>query len=121
MTDFRTKITPLTRGIIWIIPEQLDVSNSYYSEIDYLLDGLLTAKLNISELTSSCLIVGKNFNRPLYVMIIKKIVPNEVDSFVNLIRKELGQESDIIVIDETNKIGELKNNLKEIHSHLRSF
>lgn len=121
MIDFRTKVTPFTRGIIWTIQDQLDVSNPYYSEIDYLLDGLLTANLKISGMITSCVIVGKNFNRPLYVMIIKKVVPNEVDSFVNLIGKELGQENDIIVIDQSNQISHLKNSLKEIHSHLRSI
>jgi hypothetical protein len=121
MSNVFTHVTPLTRGIIWLVKDEADVRNSNYAEIDYLLDGLLTANLKSSTDLSSRLIIGQNFNSPLYVMIIKSINKNEVESFVSLIKKSLGPENNIIVLDECNIIHELKNELKDIHSHLRSI
>lgn len=118
MSELTNLITPLTRGIIWLTAEE-SPSNQYYSQIDYLLDGLLTSNLlNVKNL-SSRLVIGENFGRPLYVMIIKEIKHQEIDSFVALIKKDLGPENDIAVIDETNTLESLKKGLKDIHTHLK--
>jgi hypothetical protein len=120
MSELINHITPLTRGIIWLISEE-SPSNLYYSQIDYLLDGLLTSNLVTAKNLSSRLVIGENFNKPLYVMIIREIKRQEIDSFVSLIKKDLGPENDIAVIDETNTLEKLKNELKDIHTHLRSI
>ncbi len=120
MSELINHITPLTRGIIWLVAEE-SPSNQHYAHIDYLLDGLLTSNLVTAKNLSSRLVIGENFNKPLYVMIIREIKRQEIDSFVSLIKKDLGPENDIAVIDETNTLEKLKNELKDIHTHLRSI
>lgn len=120
MSDLKRIVTPLTRGIVWL-PKEQDLSNdSRYAEIDYLLDGLLTANFKgNSGSFSSRLIIGSNFGKLLYVFVIKEIMTNEVESFVSLIKKDLLPENDIIVVDETDSSHKLKKDFTEIFSHLK--
>ena len=118
MNELIKQVTPLTRGIIWLIKDE-STTNPYYAQIDYLLDGLLTANLTITPDLSSRLIIGQNFTKSLYVMVIKEVRPKEIESFVSLIKNELGPENDITVIDEWNGSEILRPILKEIGHHLR--
>jgi hypothetical protein len=121
MNELRRVVTPLTAGIIWFVKDETKLSNPHYKEIDYLLDGLLTANLKASTVTTSRVIVGQNFNKPLYVMILKEPKREEIESYVALFKKDLVAESDILVIDEWNGLPELKKEFKEISTHLKSI
>jgi len=121
MTSLLDQITPLSRGIIWFPTTESIKNSSYFSEIDYLLNGLLTANLNYSTHFSSKLIIGENFKSPLYVMIIREIKEQEIESFITLIKKDLNTRNDITVIDETHSLLKIKKELKEISSHLKVF
>lgn len=118
MSNLINHVTPLTRGIIWFISEE-SPSNQYYADIDYLLDGLLTSNFASAKNLTSRLVIGENFGRSLYVMIVKEVKHQEIDSFISLIKKDLGQENDIAVIDETNTLEKLKKELKDIQTHLK--
>lgn len=121
MSDLINQVTPLTRGIIWLVKDETNVNNPYYGEIDYLLDGLLTANLKATSNLTSRVIIGTNFNNPLYVMVIKEIKQAEVSSFLTLVKNNLGPENDIIVIDEWDGFEKLKPELKGISSHIRAL
>lgn len=121
MNDLKSFVTPLTRGIIWFTKDETNTSNPHYGEIDYLLDGLLTANLKVSEEVSSRVIVGQNFDKPIYVMIVRESKAAELESFISLFKKELGPENDVIVIDEWEGLGKLKNELKEISNNLKTI
>lgn len=118
MSDLIKLVTPLTRGIIWLVKDASNTSNPRYNQIDYLLDGLLTANLKAASDSSNKVIFGQNFNQPLHVMIVNEIKSNEVQSFVSLF-KDLGPENDILVIDEWDGLSKLKIELEEIHSNLK--
>ncbi len=118
MSDLIKLVTPLTRGIIWLVKDASNTSNPRYNQIDYLLDGLLTANLKAASDSSNKVIFGQNFNQPLLVMIVNEIKSNEVQSFVSLF-KDLGPENDILVIDEWDGLSKLKIELEEIHSNLK--
>lgn len=119
MSDLKSFVTPLTTGIIWFTKDETDTSNPHYGEIDYLLDGLLTANLKTSEAVSSRVIVGQNFDKPIYVMIVRETKPSELDSFISLFKKELGPENDVVVIDEWDGLEKAKKELKDISNNLK--
>ena len=120
MNELVKQVTPLTRGIIWLPKDELTAGNPHYTEIDYLLDGLLTANLRFTGETTSQVVIGQNFNQPLYVMIIKEIKASEIESYLSLVKPSLGPENDIIVIDEAERLPELKSHFKSIGPHLRT-
>lgn len=120
MNEIIKEVTPLTRGIIWLAKDEKDTKSSHYKEIDYLLDGLLTANLNAGSEFTSRVIVGQNFNTSLYVLIVKEIKANELDSYLSLL-KDLTPENDILVIDEKNSYDKLKSAVGKLGSHLRQI
>lgn len=120
MNELLNQVTPLTRGIIWLTNDETKSNNPYYAGIDYLLDGLLTANLQTSKDVSSRVIVGENFNHALYVMVIKEVKSSEIQSYLTLLKGQLGPENDIIVIDESGTLPNLKSELKSIGPHLKS-
>jgi hypothetical protein len=119
MNDLIKLVTPLTRAIIWFVKDEADISNPHYKKIDYLLDGLLTANLKVSQNVTSRVIIGQNFNKSLYVMILKEPKVSEIDSFISLFKDELQPENVILVIDEAEGLSKVKNTLKPITSQLR--
>lgn len=119
MNDLKSQVTPLTTGLIWLTKDESNIKNPHYSEIDYLLDGLLTANLKVSDSVSSRVIVGRNFDKPLYVMIVREPKSAEFESFVSLFKKDLGPENDVLVIDEWDGFEKVKKDLKEIGQHLK--
>lgn len=120
MNDLKKVVTPLTRGIIWLPKDQELSRNPHYADLDYLLDGLLTANLKETDSTfSSKVIIGNNYGKLLYVYVVREIQPNETESFVTLVKKDLMAENDILIIDETDSSGKMKSQLSEISSHLK--
>lgn len=119
MSSLLNQVTPLTRGIIWLTENERDVQNPYYKEIDYLLDGLLTANLNAARDVSSRVIVGNNFDKLFYVLVAKDILRSEIDSYLSLFQNDLVTENDILVIDEAKSFEKLKPLVKSISSQIR--
>ena len=102
MSDLIQEVTPLTRAIVWIRPDDVSSKDKSYQAIDYLLDGLLTATLKENRASSS-LLVGNNFNRNLLVFsTLKEPKKNELDSFFSLLEKDLKGEDRILVVDDVD-------------------
>lgn len=120
MNNIITAVTPITTGLIWLPKKGLNTKDPSYLAIDYLLDGLLTASLNVSHDFTSKVMVGKNYNQSLYVIIINDLIPAELESFLNLIKNELKDENDILVVDEKESFSHLqKSSPKDIHARYR--
>lgn len=98
--------------------EELNAQNPHYSDIDYLLDGLLTAHLSEAGTVSSRVLMGQNFGRSLYIMIVHQLKQSEMDSFLSLFQ-DLTTENDILVIDEVNGFEKLRSCVGKLGSHLR--
>jgi hypothetical protein len=108
MTDILSEVTPLSRGIIWLRKEEVVTSSKTYKWVDYLLDGLLTAKINAHSISPTGLLVGKNFGKDFYVFLSSsEIAQNEVTSFYTLLSPLLSSDEDILVIDETESYAKL--------------
>lgn len=100
MSDLVQGVTPLTRAIVWLRPAELSSETPHYREIDYLLDGLLTAATRESTPVSS-LLVGKNFNRKLFIFSTEKTpAQREWESFLSLLEKDLAAEDKILIVDD---------------------
>lgn len=99
MSDLIKEVTPLTRALIWLMPSEVSPTQARYKEIDYLVDGLLTATFTHSPQTSH-LLMGKSFGRDLYVYCISDNSPKMMESYVSLMEKELGGEDRILIIDD---------------------
>lgn len=119
MSEIRKEVTPLTTGIIWLTKNEVTPQNSYYEDVDYLLDGLLTANLRAANGVSSRVIVGKNFGRSLYVMIVNELKAAELESYLSLFKNDLTTENDLLVIDETEGFENLRKQVGKLSSHLR--
>ena len=119
MSEIRKEVTPLTKGIIWLTSDEVSVQNSNYQDVDYLLDGLLTANLKATNHVSSRVIVGRNFNQSLFVMIVKELKASELDSYLSLFKNELNTENDILVLDEVEGFENLRKQVGKLSSHLR--
>ncbi|MFL5785420.1 MAG: hypothetical protein ACJ76H_12455 [Bacteriovoracaceae bacterium] len=101
MSDLIQEVTPLTRAIVWIRPDQISPKDDHYKAIDYLLDGLLTATLKENASPSS-LLVGNNFDKKLLVFsTLKDPKKGELESFLSLLEKDLGSEDKILIVDDT--------------------
>ena len=61
MTDLLAQVTPLTKGILWFAANEIGVQQRFYKDIDYLLNGLLTATKNSSPDFKSLVLIGENF------------------------------------------------------------
>jgi hypothetical protein len=108
MTDILSEITPLSRGIIWLRKEEVVNFSPIYKMVDYLLDGLLTAKMNAHSTSPTGLLVGKNFGKDFYVFLSSsETAINEVSSFYTLLSPLLSSDEDILVLDETDSYANL--------------
>ena len=107
MNSLVSKITPLTKAIIWLVAAPIDQSTKNYKAIDYLLNGLLTSSINASGKLSSRLLLVDHFSDKLHVFISHTVNSNEVSHFVRLIEPKLTSENNILLIDETAKFDEI--------------
>ncbi len=122
MSDLIQEVTPLTKGIVWLRPEELSAKDVHYQAIDYLLNGLLTATLKNNS-TQSSLLMGQNFNRKIYVFATQKEVKkNELASFFSLLEKDLNAEDKILIVDDVEgREAFLKCIPEKLRSHFHVF
>lgn len=100
MSDLVQEVTPLTRAIVWLRPAGISGQSAHYRDMDYLLDGLLTASLKDNSAPSSVL-VGRNFDKKLFIFSSEKdVVKKDWESFLSLLEKDLGSEDKILIVDD---------------------
>jgi SRSO17 transposase len=110
MTDLLGQITPLSIGIIWLTDGPVEVEKKFYKDIDYLVNGLLTATKKLTPMSSNVM-VGKNFGDNFYVFTSSKPEAKELIHFIDLLKPHLKDENSICLIDEIGAFPELKKSL----------
>ena len=100
MTDLLEQVTPLTKGIIWITNGEISSQAKFYKQIDYLLNGLLTATLN-SSTPSSHVLLGNNFGTNFYVLA-GTVDEKNLNNYFELLKLQLSDESRVLLIDEAD-------------------
>ena len=123
MTDLLTQVTPLTKGILWFTSNELSVQMSFYKDVDYLLNGLLTATRAASPDFKSHVLISENFGKNFYVLAGNNVSETDIRSFFDLISPQLEGESEFLVIDESSSFSKfeklipsaLENKFRQIH------
>jgi hypothetical protein len=110
MTDLLEQVTPLTKGIIWLTSGSICSQKKFYKEIDYLLNGLLTATLN-SQPDFSHVLLSENFGQNFYVFAGSNATAKDVASFLNLIKSQLEVENNVLLIDEIDSFKDMKTSI----------
>ncbi len=100
MTSLLSQVTPLTKGLLWLSSGEVSLETPYYKDVDYLLNGLLTATLKASGADGGHVLLSENFGHPFYVLVAKDFSEKEIASFFELIKSQLNEESNILLIDE---------------------
>lgn len=121
MSELRKAVIPTTKSIIWLCPKEAPKSHSHFDDIDYLLDGLLTATFSQVEIKSTT-ILGNNFKENFFVFVAPELASKELKSFFELMDKNLNDGDEILVIDDRNEIEGLGSLIpKAIKPRLRKF
>ena len=108
---------PATLAIVSLHSEGLAPGTATYKALDYLLDGLLTSS---GQLTSNQVLVGRNFGNPLFVYLAQGVDRKQWMSFVELLKKDVRAESEILVIDEVQGFEDLKKMTPpDLHARFR--
>lgn len=118
MSDLIKEVTPLTRALIWLMPADISPTHPRYKEIDYLVDGLLTATLTHSS-QNSHLLMGKSFGRDFYVYCVSENSPKMMESYVAMMERELSGEDRILVVNDRTEGSELERSIpKSLHPRI---
>ena len=110
MTDLLAQVTPLTKGIIWLTSGSISAQKKFYKEIDYLLNGLLTATL-ASQPDFSHVLVSENFGQTFYVFAGSNAQAKDIESFLELIKSQLEAENNVLLIDEKDSFNGLRKSI----------
>jgi hypothetical protein len=100
MTNLKQKVTPLTRGLIWTCTERIQPDLSNYRDIDYLVNGLITASLGQNPELECRVIISESFGEYFYLLMGKNITDKEFENFFNLIKTQLTGENHLLLVDE---------------------
>lgn len=123
MTDLLAQVTPLTKGILWFTTGELNPQMSFYKDVDYLLNGLLTATRNSSPDCTSHVLISENFGKNFYVLAGNNVNETDIRSYFDLVATQLEGESEFLVIDESSSFTKfqklipqaLENKFRQIH------
>lgn len=119
MTDLLSQVTPKTMGIIWSTSGEITSQKPFYKEIDYLLNGLLTATL-LATPASSHVLVSSNFGHDFLVLAGHEISATQLDSFLQLVKPHLSGEQNLLLIEENGSFEKLKAKVPaEVMNHLQ--
>ena len=108
MTNLIQKVTPLTRGLIWTCQKDLHAEASSYKDIDYLVNGLLTASILNHPEQNSRVIISENFGQNFYVLIGHQISESEFQSYFSLIKNQLAGDNHLLLVDENKSFSHIQ-------------
>jgi hypothetical protein len=121
MSEIRKTVHPSTKSLIWLCPKEAAKSHPHFEEIDYLLDGLLTATFFQTDMKATT-ILGNNFKENFFVFVSPEIDSKELKSFLELMEKNLNESDEILVVDDRNEMEELNPLIpKAFRSRLRKY
>lgn len=119
MTSLLAQVTPLTKGLLWLTSGEISSTSPYYKDIDYLLNGLLTATLQSSSAEGGHVLLSENFGNQFYVLVSNAFSEKEINSFFELVKTLLNDESNILLVDEAQAFGKIQNTApKEVKSKI---
>lgn len=103
MSELRKSVRPETKAIIWLTPSESPKMQSRFTDLDYLLDGLLTATFSEKDLQSTT-VLGQNYGENLFVFVAPELASKELKSFLELMEKNLVEGDEILVVDDRQEM-----------------
>ncbi|PIP94674.1 MAG: hypothetical protein COW00_09180 [Bdellovibrio sp. CG12_big_fil_rev_8_21_14_0_65_39_13] len=88
-------------AIIWLHEGSLTDQIPYFSEINYLSNGLILQSLENDQIDVH-LFHSNNFSKPLYIYFLNSNIPDlikKVDSITSIIKKEKEENSHLIILE----------------------
>lgn len=107
MNKLISKVSPLTRAIVWLVATPINSQSENYRAIDYLLNGLLTSSVNACPEFSSRVLIGEQFEDQLHIFIAHSVNSSEFNHFIRLIEEKVTTGNNILVIDEIGAFDEV--------------
>ncbi len=114
MSNLLSSVTPQTRGLLWFTKDAVTAEKTYYKDVDYLLNGLLTATYKTSESKGSHVLISENFGNTLYVLVGSSLTEKEISNFFELLKPQMKEENNILMIDEGDSFGKVQKLAPEI-------
>jgi hypothetical protein len=108
MTNILSQVTPLTKGLLWLTTTPASVDKSFYKDVDYLLNGLLTATLKKSDATGSHVLITENFGQSFYVIVGNEATDAELKNYFELLRPVMKDDNNILLIDESGSFAKIQ-------------
>lgn len=102
MNSILSQVTPLTKGLLWLTNGPMTPENPFFRDVDYLLNGLLTATLKSSEATDGHVLISENFGQTFYVYVGPVSGEKHIRSFFDLIAPQIKQENNLVLIDDVD-------------------
>lgn len=112
MNKLISKVSPLTKAIIWLTRKPIESNSEMYKAIDYLLNGLLTSSLNAHPHEMSRVLIGEQFGNQIHIFIAHEVNSSEFNHFLKLFEDKITTENNILLIDEIQLFEELNKHLK---------
>jgi hypothetical protein len=109
MINILPKVTPLTKGLLWFTNGEINRQKPFYKDVDYLLNGLLTATLNSTNSKGPHVLVGENFGNQFFVIVGEIVEEKAIKNYFELIKPQLNGESDLLLIDECNSFSTIRS------------
>lgn len=103
-----SQVTPLTKGLLWLTSSPVSVDKSFYKDVDYLLNGLLTATLKKSEANGSYVLVTENFGKSFYVIVGNETTDAELKNYFELLKPLMMDDNNILLIDESGSFAKIQ-------------
>lgn len=119
MSDLIAEVSPAVRAILWIPASAPKSSDATYKSVDYLLDGLLTAKFKHDENLQGQVLLGTSFGKNLYIYISEGLETKDLKNLKTLLKPELVDDAEILVVNESDKKLNLDDWKKELPSKMR--
>lgn len=122
MTNLLSQVTPLTKGLLWFTNGEITPEKAYYKDIDYLLNGLLTATLKSTASDGSHVLISENFGESFYVIVGHGVSEKALSNYFELIKPQMSEEKVLLVIDEANVLAGFKKIIPaEIQSKIQTI
>lgn len=119
MSDLISQVSPSVKAIIWVPGSAPKFTDGTYKSVDYILDGLLTAKLKHTDRLESQVLLGTSFGKNLYIFISENVEAKDLKNLKTLISTDLADDSEILVVNESDKKLNLDEWKKELPSKMR--
>lgn len=105
--NLNDQVSQNTLAIIWLTTTEISNSLKYYQPINYLLNGVLVNNISNSSKSRSSFFMSEGFGKPFFmghIQIDENNLDKDIQAIVNLLIPHSDKKSEIIILDESQKL-----------------